>query len=220
MTRGWTKEFGEWVKERRRAYGVAKTLPMTQGPFAAVLGISPSYLSSIERGLIPPAATITQLARRLGDDPADWLDAAGFAPEDRAPEEVSPVPEGSSLAAAVAAARHPLGMILSDGRVEYHTEVRTQMRYHAVAVVSDGVKGVLSGNDLVIMDSQADICLESLVLIRRGERCEIVRCVDVDGGEDGGVKVAAVPAKGRATTSRITRADVIGVAVYAVRPLQ
>ena len=206
--------FGQFVRLRRTALGMDKT------EFALRVGVSPSYLREIEKGLAPGPSRIRAMAQGLGEESREWLAAAGISPDDSIPEQPSSVPESNYVTAIVGAARHPLGMILSDGRVEYHTEVRTQMRYHAVAVVSDGVKGVLSGNDLVIMDSQADICLESLVLIRRGERREIVRCVGVDGGDDGGLKVATLPEKTRATTSRITRADVIGVAVYAVRPLQ
>ena len=47
--------------------------------FAAMVGLSPSYLSRIERGKDPPPpeTKIKRIAELLGGEPDDWLAAAG-----------------------------------------------------------------------------------------------------------------------------------------------
>jgi len=49
--------------------------------FACLVGISASYLEKIEAGSVPSAERIRTIATRLGEDPADWLAAAGYQAE-------------------------------------------------------------------------------------------------------------------------------------------
>lgn len=81
--RAYNPAFGSFVKERRGG--------MRQIEYAERLGISMSYLSRIETGLVPPDRTIQEMARRAGDDPSEWLAAAGY--EDQ-PGAVAEQPAG------------------------------------------------------------------------------------------------------------------------------
>jgi len=72
-------DFGSFVKGRRGSQG--------QLEFASVAGTSISQLSRMENGYVPPKKGLVRIAANLGDDPAEWLEAAGYAPpEGKAPE--------------------------------------------------------------------------------------------------------------------------------------
>ena len=70
--------FGSYIRERREAQqarGPAGSLRQV----AQRIGVEPSYLSKVERGLVPPPseAKIVLLARELGEDPDILLALAG-----------------------------------------------------------------------------------------------------------------------------------------------
>jgi SOS-response transcriptional repressor LexA len=46
--------------------------------FALRLGISPTYLYQIEQGLVPGEARLRDMAASIGEDPEEWLSAAGL----------------------------------------------------------------------------------------------------------------------------------------------
>ena len=66
-------DFGATVRARRLARGVGLRR------FAAAVGLAPTYLSKIERGVVaPPAeARVVAIATALGADPDEWLALAG-----------------------------------------------------------------------------------------------------------------------------------------------
>ena len=87
-TGSFSEAFGRFVQQKRRSAG------MTQVEYASRMGISESRLSQIERGAVPPEPRLLEMIRKLGDDLAEWLRAAGYS-EGGAPlgPEVSEVPE-------------------------------------------------------------------------------------------------------------------------------
>ena len=71
-------EFGDRLRRLR----AARRLSVRR--LARLVAVSPSYLSRIERGHVPPPSerTITRLARALSIEPDELLAAAGRLPED------------------------------------------------------------------------------------------------------------------------------------------
>ncbi|NIM04528.1 MAG: helix-turn-helix domain-containing protein [Armatimonadetes bacterium] len=67
--RWFSPEFGSWLRERRGS--------KRQIEYAALLRISPSYLSQMEAGLVPGREVLTQMAQAAGEEPRLWLVAAG-----------------------------------------------------------------------------------------------------------------------------------------------
>jgi transcriptional regulator with XRE-family HTH domain len=70
--------FGSFVRERREALR-AQNPQASLRQLALRIGVEPSYLSKVERGLTPPPSedTIVKLARALGEDPDVLLALAG-----------------------------------------------------------------------------------------------------------------------------------------------
>jgi len=70
--------FGERVRAARRAHGISLRA------FASIIEISPTYLSKIERGELPPPATdrILSIASNLDEDGDELMGLAGkIAPD-------------------------------------------------------------------------------------------------------------------------------------------
>ena len=69
--------FGNSIRWRRESKRIGLRA------LARSTALSPSYLSRIERGRVPPpsAEVVTRLARALGADAGDLLADAGFLPE-------------------------------------------------------------------------------------------------------------------------------------------
>jgi len=82
--RKFSPKWGEWLRENRLRVGDS------QVERAGRLGISPSYLSQMEHGIVPEKAVVERLATTLGDDPAEWLAAAGYAQADAVAEDSAP----------------------------------------------------------------------------------------------------------------------------------
>jgi len=71
---------------------------MTQVEYASRMGISESRLSQIERGAVPPEPRLLEMIRKLGDDLAEWLEAAGYGPpEEKAPEREREISGGRPI---------------------------------------------------------------------------------------------------------------------------
>lgn len=70
--------FGSYVRERREAR-YAEDPAGSLRRVAQRIGVEPSYLSKVERGLVPPPseAKIVRLAAELGEDPDVLLALAG-----------------------------------------------------------------------------------------------------------------------------------------------
>jgi len=60
--------------------------------FAARAGISVGYLGRLQRGLVPRREKIVEIATALGEDPAEWLEAAGYAEDEEGGGQELPVP--------------------------------------------------------------------------------------------------------------------------------
>ncbi len=78
-----SREFGEYVRERREA--LRRDDPrFSVRQVAARIGVEPSYLSKVERGEQPPPseATIVALAADLGEEPEVLLAMAGKVSSD------------------------------------------------------------------------------------------------------------------------------------------
>ena len=60
-------------------------LGLSQVAFAARLGISPSYVSQMERGIVPGRGRLYEIIQVLGDDPGPWFAAAGYTDSAPAP---------------------------------------------------------------------------------------------------------------------------------------
>lgn len=75
--------FGDHLRQRREAKRAADPKFSVRG-LAAVIGVEPSYLSKVERGIeAPPSeARIVALAQALGEDPDVWLALAGKVSSD------------------------------------------------------------------------------------------------------------------------------------------
>jgi len=71
-------ELGELIRERRKAAGI------TMRELARWIGVSPSYLSAIEREIIVPrrALFVEFVAKELGESPDRFVHAAGLLPSD------------------------------------------------------------------------------------------------------------------------------------------
>jgi transcriptional regulator with XRE-family HTH domain len=70
--------FGSYIRERREALR-AQDARGSVRQLAQRIAVEPSYLSKVERGLVPPPseATILRLAKELGEDPDVLLALAG-----------------------------------------------------------------------------------------------------------------------------------------------
>jgi transcriptional regulator with XRE-family HTH domain len=75
---GGTERFGEFVRRRREA----KDIGLRE--MAKLIGVSPTYLSKVERDEFPPMAEerVKALANFLGCDPDDLLARAGRVSRD------------------------------------------------------------------------------------------------------------------------------------------
>jgi HTH-type transcriptional regulator, competence development regulator len=77
------KEFGDYVRTRREALRIDdRRFSVRQ--VSGRVGVEPSYLSKVERGLQPPPSEekIYALARELGEDPDVLLALAGKVSRD------------------------------------------------------------------------------------------------------------------------------------------
>ncbi len=70
--------FGEELRAKRLECG------HTLRKFAAIVGVSPTYLSQVEQGNIDPptADRVTEMAKLLGADVDEWIALAGRVPND------------------------------------------------------------------------------------------------------------------------------------------
>ncbi len=71
--------FGRVLRERRIAWGFSLR------KFAALAGVSPTYLSQVEQGKVvrpPTAERVRRMAELLGENPDEWIGMAGRMPED------------------------------------------------------------------------------------------------------------------------------------------
>lgn len=71
------KHIGEIIREKRLAKG------LTLRKFAALLDVSPTYVSLFEQGDAPPPTDerLRQIAKVLGEDPDELIAMAGRVPE-------------------------------------------------------------------------------------------------------------------------------------------
>jgi transcriptional regulator with XRE-family HTH domain len=93
---------GEALRESREAHAMADRRAFSLRALAARLGISPTYLSSLERGRQRPTESLLRaLAAELGTQPEPLLALAGRVPEDVA----SAIAARPALAEAVRALR-------------------------------------------------------------------------------------------------------------------
>jgi HTH-type transcriptional regulator, competence development regulator len=77
------RAFGEFIRSlRERRLKTDRRFSLRQ--FAAMVGVSPTYLSRIERGDFPPPAEerIVDIANALGESPDRLLALAGKVPSD------------------------------------------------------------------------------------------------------------------------------------------
>lgn len=82
--------FGSTLRDRRLAKGYSLR------KFAELVGVSPTYLSLIERGEAespPTAERVRCMAELLGENPDQWIALAGRMPEDVA-DIIKKQPEG------------------------------------------------------------------------------------------------------------------------------
>lgn len=82
--------FGSTLRDRRLAKGYSLR------KFAELVGVSPTYLSLVERGEAespPTAERVRRMAELLGENPDQWIALAGRMPEDVA-EIIKRQPEG------------------------------------------------------------------------------------------------------------------------------
>ena len=70
--RRFSQAFGNYVQGRRRDAGE------TLMAFGRRAGVSRSTLSEMEHGIVPGRPKLVMIAQNLGDDPAEWLCAAGY----------------------------------------------------------------------------------------------------------------------------------------------
>ena len=71
--------FGALVRERRLAKGLSLR------KFAEMIGVSPTYLSLVEKGKVerpPTAERVRKMAELLGESPDQWIALAGRVPDD------------------------------------------------------------------------------------------------------------------------------------------
>lgn len=75
--------FGTYLRQRREARRAENPKFSVRG-LAAVVGVEPSYLSKVERGIEPPPseAKIVALANAMGEDPDVLLAMAGKVSSD------------------------------------------------------------------------------------------------------------------------------------------
>ena len=71
--------FGNLVRQKRadRGYSLRK--------FAELVGVSPTYLSLVEKGKVerpPTAERVRKMAELLGESPDQWIAMAGRVPDD------------------------------------------------------------------------------------------------------------------------------------------
>lgn len=78
-----TQKFGLWLREKRQ------TARLTQTEVAKLAGISPSYVSTLERGephsvskipVKPERETVLAIAKAIGGNPNEALVLAGYMP--------------------------------------------------------------------------------------------------------------------------------------------
>ncbi|GIW81354.1 MAG: transcriptional regulator [Gemmatales bacterium] len=72
------RTFGELLREKR----IDKKFSLRK--FAALVGVSPTYLSQVEQGNVQPptADRVKRMAELLGENPDEWIALAGRVPED------------------------------------------------------------------------------------------------------------------------------------------
>ena len=73
------QHFGPLVRQKRldKGYSLRK--------FAELVGVSPTYLSLVEKGKVerpPTAERVRKMAELLGESPDQWIALAGRVPED------------------------------------------------------------------------------------------------------------------------------------------
>lgn len=73
------QQFGSLVRQKRldKGYSLRK--------FAELVGVSPTYLSLVEKGKVerpPTAERVRKMAELLGESPDQWIALAGRVPED------------------------------------------------------------------------------------------------------------------------------------------
>ena len=78
MSNQWAQAFGDRVRKAREAKQI------TLRKFAEIIGISPTYLSKVERGDFDPPGEekIKKIADALGEDPDELLALAGKVSSD------------------------------------------------------------------------------------------------------------------------------------------
>lgn len=71
---GYNPRFGDFVRARRGDENLES--------FADQAGVSSQTIGRMQRGYIPPKDSVVSIAQNLQDSVADWLEAAGYPPED------------------------------------------------------------------------------------------------------------------------------------------
>lgn len=64
------QEWGDWLRTRKG--------DEIRVSFARQIGISLPYLDALLKGLVPSRERLIEMAQLIGDDPQDWLRAAGY----------------------------------------------------------------------------------------------------------------------------------------------
>jgi len=208
-------EWARFVKERRG--------DTSQAAFGRFFGVSGSYVSSWEQaGVVPAQEIVERGPAALGDDLAEWLEAAGYAPlQEKAPEREREISGGRPILPSNATLR--VGGTLRGGTVtdaaEESSEYFPALEEHAaradyvVRIEGHSMSPVLIPGDFAAVRKASTAQGGDLVVAKQGDD----RYVKWYIGRRGGVVrlESENPAYEPTEASDI---EVVGVVVWSHRP--
>ncbi len=203
----------EFVKARRGR--------LSQAAFGRHFEVSGSYVSAWENaGVVPSEEIIRRGAEALGEDPYDWLQAAGYAYGPDSPLGVGPQAVAESGPASDVARKHlppvvgevgDLGIVDWEGGGDQEGPVSRTQRYRLVLASREVAAHLWSGKSVVI-DPRLEPRRGDLVIIKAADGTCRLALFRGRKRQNGVVKlrVEALGAPGLGRTAEV-EAEVIGV---------
>ena len=194
---------------------------LSQAAFGRYFEVSGSYVSAWENsGVVPSEEIIRRGAEALGDDPYDWMQAAGYAYGPESPLGIGPqvVAEPNSRSdraqqplPTVSGRVGDLGVVSWEGEGDQEEPVNRTDRYRLVLASREVAAHLWSGKSVVI-DPRLDARRDDLVILREADGVCRLALLRGKRRQNGVLKlrVEVLGAPGLARTAEV-EAEVIGV---------
>lgn len=208
--RRFSEEFGQFVQAKRSAAGE------TQIRFSARLGVSPSYLAQIESGVVPPVARVGRMAEGLGEDPAPWLEAAGYGGVGMVLEEAVRPPEIDRTIPRLGTIREH-GILEIEGKEGEPGSVMPER--FAVVMGSASPRSAFQTGDVLVFREAGTAPRNARVMVQEAESGirRFVRLVKVGSAENGELSCLPIDAPGMPTPVKL-RARVVAKYIGMTTP--